>query len=121
MMNSSLAFHEDVFYEHFKPYRHPEAHHDVWGGHGLETFGDDLDVVRHHDPAYLWTVLDGESGKDQWIVPGFHYVNRVCYLVTKNPHNSIHIEFRVSSRARSLTKLELKQQTSRMVKLLAQK
>ena len=120
-MISPHVFHEDVFYEHFIPYRHPEAHHEVWGGHGLETFGNDLDVVRRHDPAYLWTVLDGESGKSQWIVPGFHYVNRVCYIVTKIPHNSIHVEFRVNSRMRSMTKLGLKRQTAKMLKLLSQK
>ncbi len=34
-----LLLHEDVFYEYFKPYRHPKAHHNIWGGHGLETFG----------------------------------------------------------------------------------
>ncbi len=25
-----LVFHEDVFYEYFKPYRHPLSHHDIW-------------------------------------------------------------------------------------------
>jgi len=46
-----LVFHEDVFYEYFKPYRHPLSHHDIWGGHGLETYGEDFDLVRTLDPA----------------------------------------------------------------------
>ncbi len=118
-MSNSRVFHEDVFYEHFEPYRHPKAHHCVWGDHGLETFGSDLDVVRHHDPAYLWTVLDGDSGNDQWIVSGFHAVNRVCYLVTKKPHNFLLLEFRVSHRLRSLTKVGLERQISMLKKLIA--
>lgn len=27
-----LILHEDAFYAYFKPYRHPEAQHVVWGG-----------------------------------------------------------------------------------------
>lgn len=118
-MSNSHVFHEDVFYDYFKPYRHSETHHDAWGGHGLETFGGDLDLACRHDPAYLWTVIDGESGMDQWIVPGFHHVNRVCYLVTEMPHRSIHMEFRVNRQMHSLTKLGLQRQTSKMLKLFS--
>ena len=55
-----LIFHEDVFYEYFKPYRHPLSHHDIWGGHGLETYGEDFDLVRTLDPLYVWTVVDAD-------------------------------------------------------------
>ena len=51
-MVSPIVLHEDAFYEYFKPIRHPEAHYDIWGGHGLETFGSDFEIVRHHDPAF---------------------------------------------------------------------
>ena len=121
MISPSHVFHEDLFYEYFKPYRHSQAHHDVWGGHGLETFGDDLEIVYGQDPVYLWTVIDGDSTPDQWIVSGFHYVNRVCYLITEKPHNSIHMEFRVGRRTHSLTKLGMERQATRMRKLLADK
>lgn len=31
------VFHEDVFFEYFEPYRHPEANFDdIWDGIGLE-------------------------------------------------------------------------------------
>ena len=62
---AATVFHEDVFYEYFKPIFHPEAQREIWGGHGLETFGKDLDIVRGHDPAFVWTVVDGASGDDQ--------------------------------------------------------
>lgn len=41
------------------------------------------------------------------VTTGVHYVNRVCYLVTELPHNSIPVEFRVRSSPHSLTPLGL--------------
>jgi hypothetical protein len=100
-MINTLALREEIFEEFFQPYRHPNSNHDVWGGLGLETFGSDLALVSSLDHNFVWTVLDGE--KDQWIVPGFHWVNRVCYLVSRNPHWDIDVEFRASLRVNDLT------------------
>ena len=116
-MVSPIVFHEDAFYEYFKPIRHPEAQYDIWGGHGLETFGKDLEIVCRHDPAFVWTVIDGCCGPDQWIITGAHYVNRICYLITEIPHNWIDVEFRVRSRPSSLTELGLKRQMSSLRRL----
>ena len=118
-MDRPCVLHEDTFYEYFKPFRHADAQHDIWGGHGLETFGKDFDTVRRHDPAFVWTVVDGDSGTDQWITTGVHYVNRICYLVTQIPHDSIPVEFRVRSGPHSLTPLGLKRQVSMLRRLLA--
>jgi hypothetical protein len=119
-MIKSLVLHEDAFYEYFKPIHHPEAQYDIWGGHGLETFGKDLEIVRRHDSTYVWTVIDGDFGSDQWIVTGVHHVNRICYLITEIPHNWIDVEFRVRGRPHSLTELGLKRQMSRLGKRLSE-
>lgn len=116
-MNEIHALHEDAFYEYFKPYRHPDAQHDIWGGHGLETFGADLELVRRLDSSYLWTVLDGD-GDNQWITAGLHFVNRVCYLVTEVPHSDLNVEFRVPHRLNSLTPLGLKRQLNKIDRLI---
>ena len=116
-MDDLVVLHEDTFYEYFKPIRHPDSHYDIWGGDGLETFGDDLEIVRCHDPAFVWTVVDGGSGSDQWIIPGIRHVNRVCYLITEIPHNWINVDFRVRSRAHSLTELGLRRQISKLRKI----
>ena len=115
-----VVLHEDVFYEYFRPSRHPLAQHNIWGGHGLETFGEDLSLVRRLDSNYVWTVVDGDSGDDQWITPGIHYVNRVCYLVTERPHMSVAVDFRCPYRLNSLTKLGMKRQMNKLQRLLAQ-
>lgn len=118
-MVSSVVLHEDSFYEYFKPVHQPLAQYDLWGGYGLETFGNDLNLVRLHDPAFVWTVAEGDSGPDMWIIPGIHLVNRICYLITEYPHDWIEAEFRVCGYPSSLTELGLKRQIARLKKMLA--
>lgn len=113
--------HEDTFYEFFDPYRHPRASLNVWGGIGLETFGKDLEIVHTIEAEYLWTVVDDGNGRDQWISTGFHHVNRVCYLVTRKPHNWIDVEFRAPHCMRSLTPIGLRRQLSILKQLVAEK
>lgn len=110
------VLHEDAFYEYYKPYRHPRSAHDIWGGHGLETFGSDLELVAATDPNHVWTVLEDGMSNDYWIVTGIHRVNRICYLLTEVPHHSVPIDFRVRYRPRpvSLTEIGLARQISRI-------
>ena len=117
-MTTPVMLHEDAFYEYFKPYRHPDAGHNIWGGLGLETFGKDLEMVRELDTSYLWTVLEGSSSNDQWIIPGYHFINRICYLITEKPHQGIEVDFRFPERFSSLTPIELKRQTNRISRLI---
>lgn len=49
----------------------------------FETYGEDYDKVTKTDPNHIWTLLDCD-GK-MYIVPGWHYVNRMNYFITKNP------------------------------------
>jgi len=113
-----IVFHENIFDEYFKSVLHPEAQYEIWGGYGVETFGHDFEIVRRHDQAYVWTVVDSSSDSDQWIVPGTHLVNRVCYLTTEIPHNWIDVEFRIRSRSYSLTELGLNRQLSKLDRVM---
>ncbi|OIR17041.1 hypothetical protein GALL_28620 [mine drainage metagenome] len=115
-----LILHEDAFYEFFVPYRHPKSSHDIWGGHGLETFGSDLELVRSLDEDHVWTVVESGCDDDLWITPGVHYVNRICYLVTEKAHHGLIVDFRVPHNLRSLTPLGLKRQVNRIRRSLNQ-
>lgn len=117
-MQKTAVFHEDVFYEYFRPYRHPSARFDIWGGHGLETFGDDLQLAFNHDENHVWTVVDGEVGTDQWIIPGFHRVNRICFLVSEVAHFDAPIEFRIERGPRSLTPVGLTRRITTLKRIL---
>lgn len=114
----STVFHEDVFYEYFRPFRHDKSEFDIWGGLGLETFGHDLHLVRSYPAEFVWSVLDGADGADQWIVPGIHWVNRVCYLLTEVPHDWANVEFRAHHDFRSLTAVGLKRRLGTLRKTL---
>jgi len=113
-----VAMHEDAFYDFFIPYCHPESCGNIWGGHGLETYGEDLSLVSRLDENSVWTVVDSCDNADQWIIPNVHFVNRVCYLVTEVQHNDLPIEFLIPHRGRSLTPLGLKRQTSKLGRIL---
>jgi len=112
-----LTLHEDAFYEFFRPYRHPESHHDIWGGIGLETFGDDLELVKSLPVESVWTVVDGDDA-GQWILPGIHTVNRICYLVTEVPHGWKDIQFRIPARGYALTRIGLKRHVNKLCRVI---
>lgn len=111
-----LTLHEDAFYAFFRPYRHPKSQYDIWGGIGLETFGEDLELVKSLPVTSVWTVVDGDG--DQWILPGMHTVNRVCYLITETPHDWREIEFRIPARGYLLTQIGVKRQINKLVQYM---
>ena len=114
----TCVLHEDAFYAFFKPIPQSNSQFGTWGGFGLETYGEDLRIIRNHDPDFVWTVVDGDSG-DQWLVSGVQYVNRTCHLITEQPHFSTSIHFRIPRNSRSLTPLGLKRQLIRLKRHLA--
>lgn len=118
LSSSSTLLHEDSFYEFFRPYRHPSAAFNVWGGFGLETHGGDFELVQSLPPEHVWTVIDASNGPDQWISPGVHHVNRICYLVTEVSHCWAPFDFRAPGRPSTLTPLGLKRQCNRIRKLI---
>jgi len=63
--------------EFFHPFRYALAHYDIWGGIGLETFGDDTEMVKSLPVESVRTAVDGGDTADQWILTGIHTINRV--------------------------------------------
>lgn len=57
----------------------------------LETYGKDLKKImklaNSSDPKVsqtVWTVVEGDTGL-LYLVAGYHYVNRLCYVISKRP------------------------------------
>ena len=50
----------------------------------FETYGEELTFVRQQDPRTVWTFIDGDDG-DQYLLSGFHLVNRIGYLISTVP------------------------------------
>lgn len=57
---------------------------DSGGGCLFETYGEEIRFVSEQDPRTIWTLIDGDDG-DLYVVSGFHFVNRVGYLISKDP------------------------------------
>jgi hypothetical protein len=64
----------------------PTATWAVGDGPGclFETSGPEFEFVRRYDPRKIWTLVDGEDG-DMYVISGFHFVNRVGYLLSQGP------------------------------------
>lgn len=50
----------------------------------FETYGEESAYVYSIDPHFVWTEMDGDDG-GVYIVEGRHFVNRICYYVTRLP------------------------------------
>lgn len=50
----------------------------------FETYGEDLERILKTPNIYLWTLIDGDYDT-QWILPGYHVVNRIGFYVTEKP------------------------------------
>ena len=53
----------------------------------FETYGDEVDFVKataKTNPNLVWTWIDCEEGK-HYLVAGWHFVNRIGYVITKEP------------------------------------
>lgn len=70
----------DEFEGKYKPI---ENHLGDAGTYLFETYGQEVDFVSTQNKNFVWTLVEGDEGL--YIVPGFHYVNRLNYLVTEVP------------------------------------
>jgi hypothetical protein len=50
----------------------------------FETYGHELQFVRSQNHATIWTLVDGDDG-GQYVVSGYHFVNRIGYLISTTP------------------------------------
>ena len=85
---------EEQFYEKYKtiPNNIRPNENNEW-----ETYGDELEYIKkligEEKAGYIWTIIDNNDG---WmgIVAGVHVVNRMCYLVTTKPWESMDEDYR---------------------------
>ena len=53
----------------------------------FETYGPELDFVQlPENKNHVWTAVDGDEGELVY-VSGFHYVNRIFYMISNESHN----------------------------------
>ena len=88
MGNEAILITEDGFVNVYQPilnHLDPSAGFDWGEGRGtlFETFGDELSFVRLQAPETIWTLLSVDGC--EFIVSGYHFVNRLGYFICKIP------------------------------------
>jgi hypothetical protein len=79
---------EDDFLARFKPVANHIDPNSSFDGCMFETFGEELAHVRTRDRNLVWTLLDSDG--QSRIESGFHFVNRIGYLIASVPTEPDH-------------------------------
>lgn len=74
----------DLFFNKYKPIEHyKESNFYMY-----ETYGEEYELVQQHIKNYdencIWTLINGSNSK-MYAIPGWHFVNRLGYLLTTVP------------------------------------
>jgi hypothetical protein len=97
-----LEISEDAFDDHYPlkvNHLNPNASWGLGEGGGclFETYGEELAFVQQQHPSAVWTFVDGDES-DQYLLSGFHVVNRIGYLVSAVPvPEGVSIQVRIPS------------------------
>jgi hypothetical protein len=62
------------------------------GSMAFETYGDDLAFVGTQQNNHVWTLVDDDKGVPT-IVAGYHFVNRIHYIITIKPWEDKNLSF----------------------------
>jgi hypothetical protein len=66
-------------------------------GFMFETFGEELEmIVMFMNDRQVWTWVDADGGT--YIIPGYHYVNRIGYFLTEKEWEHEEVEVVVDDR-----------------------
>jgi hypothetical protein len=85
-----ITISEDEFYEKYNPiknhFRDDALDAAAFDGFMFETYGEEVKFVEDHIDCPvckrgIWTIIEAEG--NLYFVSGFHYVNRVGYLLTE--------------------------------------
>lgn len=77
----------DEFYAAYLPQKNDFNDNASWNGCMLETYGKDYEYVKTVyalAPDRVWTIIEDDDGNPV-LTNGFHYVNRIGYVVTVRP------------------------------------
>jgi hypothetical protein len=89
---------EDDFFERYTTEFNPFFSNPddcPWGGCMLETYGEEVDYaydIYSIKPKKVWTIV--ETDGDEYVLAGWHLVNRLGYLITVEEWEDPYEEYR---------------------------
>jgi hypothetical protein len=89
MTDTVTTLTEDEFNARFpliENHLNPQATWAFGDGRGclFETYGEEFEFVRRQNLDRIWTLVDSDDG-DCYVVSGLHVVNRIGYLIGRDP------------------------------------
>ncbi len=79
------AMNYDVFERKYKPVKNHIDSNASGDGDLFETYGEEWEHVSKQDCHHVWTLVESDTGKKEYLTPGFHVVNRLNYMITEKP------------------------------------
>ena len=73
---------EEQWEDEYKPIKNHIDTNASFDGYAFETFDEELEFVKKADPKKVWTIVEGDDN-EIYYVSGFHYVNRLSYIITE--------------------------------------
>lgn len=73
----------EEFVEQYKPVKNQIETNAPYDGLMFDTFGEELTFVKASD-KFVWTLVDSDN-EESYIIPGYHFVNRLGYFLTELP------------------------------------
>lgn len=81
----------EAFVKEYKPIKNKVKGASI-DGYMFETFGDELEDLKAKakklgkgSGLHIWSLIDNNDGKDWYLINGWHWVNRLGYIITKIP------------------------------------
>ena len=81
----------EEFIEKYRPLKNHLVEDAPFGGYMYETVGKEIDYIlplRNKDT--VWTVIEDDGY--MYIIPGYHWINRIGYILTEVPWSNFNIE-----------------------------
>lgn len=81
----------EQFEEIYKPIFNPFTSYPNNENYFFETYGEEVNYIKKQHNNFIWTLVDCDN-EEQYIIPGYHIVNRSFYLLTEIPWENENIE-----------------------------
>ena len=85
----------DLFFEDYTVvmnHLQPDGENGSWNGCLFETYGEELDFVKNTKEGFVWTLVEVDYD-GMAIIPGFHWVNRMGYFISKEEWKDEDVEY----------------------------
>jgi hypothetical protein len=85
----------DLFFEEYTVimnHLQPDGENGNWNGCMFETYGSEIEFIKTLPNSRVWTLIEIDYD-GMAILPGFRYVNRMGYFITKEEWSDENLEY----------------------------